>query len=65
MDEIFDAVCQVKHLSSFFFQDVANSNTGTKDSETCIINGLTQGDRLNQLKASRTHSRSATTGRVQ
>lgn len=47
-----------------YIEDVANSNTGTKDSETCIINGLTQGDRLNQLKASRAHSRSATTGRV-
>lgn len=47
------------------FQDVANSNADSKDSETRLINGLSQGDRLNQLKASRTHARSATTGRVQ
>ncbi|XP_071546000.1 dual specificity protein phosphatase CDC14A-like isoform X2 [Panulirus ornatus] len=47
-----------------YIEDVANSNTTTKDSETRIINGLSQGDRLNQLKAARSHSRSATTGRV-
>ncbi|KAG7165655.1 Dual specificity protein phosphatase CDC14A-like [Homarus americanus] len=47
-----------------YIEDVANSNTNNKDSETRIINGLSQGDRLNQLKASRSHSRSATTGRV-
>lgn len=49
-----------------YIEDVANSNNppGSKDSETRLINGLSQGDRLNQLKASRAHSRSATTGRV-
>ncbi|XP_045581228.1 dual specificity protein phosphatase CDC14A isoform X2 [Procambarus clarkii] len=47
-----------------YIEDVANSNTNAKDSETRIINGMSQGDRLNQLKASRSHSRSATTGRV-
>ncbi|KAK8720299.1 hypothetical protein OTU49_013433, partial [Cherax quadricarinatus] len=47
-----------------YIEDVANSNANTKDLETRIINGLSQGDRLNQLKASRSHSRSATTGRV-
>ncbi|XP_037776382.1 dual specificity protein phosphatase CDC14B-like isoform X2 [Penaeus monodon] len=47
-----------------YIEDVANSNADSKDSETRLINGLSQGDRLNQLKASRTHARSATTGRV-
>ncbi|XP_068216660.1 dual specificity protein phosphatase CDC14A isoform X1 [Palaemon carinicauda] len=48
-----------------YIEDVANSNNANiKESETRLINGLSQGDRLNQLKASRSHTRSATTGRV-
>ncbi|KAB7493799.1 hypothetical protein Anas_02294 [Armadillidium nasatum] len=38
-------------------------NNGNEISETALINGLSQGDRLTQIKAAR-HSRSATTGRV-
>ncbi|KAK7079429.1 Dual specificity protein phosphatase cdc14a [Halocaridina rubra] len=48
-----------------YIEDIANSNTNFRQAETRIINGLSQGDRLNQLKAARSHARSATTGRVQ
>ncbi|KAF2354436.1 Dual specificity phosphatase catalytic domain [Trinorchestia longiramus] len=36
----------------------------SSSSETSLINGLSQGDRLNRLKAIRAHIRSATTGRI-
>lgn len=47
-----------------YIEDLVNSNRKTVDSETKVINGMSQGDRLNQLKHQRLHVRSATTGRV-
>ncbi|CAL4094500.1 unnamed protein product, partial [Meganyctiphanes norvegica] len=47
-----------------YIEDMVNSNRKTADSEIKVINGLSQGDRLNQLKHQRAHARSATTGRV-
>ena len=47
----------------FVYQDVVNRNA--PEDETRIINGMSQGDRLNHLKAARAHVRSASTGRVQ
>lgn len=60
--KIDDPTCHTDNHDKYI-EDVANSNS-IKESETRIINGLSQGDRLNQLKASRSHTRSATTGRV-
>ena len=50
-------------MTNGFLQDVVNRNSVSD--ETKVVNGMSQGDRLNQLKAARSHARSATTGRVQ